>query len=268
MRNHPLFPGADGKDGPDVHQINVTRQDAPGKATWYPETIPSENLASLADLFSAFGGGEYELIGRDAKHIVARVRYSVAGPSKRLVPEAEPPPPQATPPAAAPGFGGVDGGVMMMMLKMMHEQSLQSMQMMTTLMASRGGDSDRVIQMMQANNEAALKGQGEVFRAMLAATQSGGAGQFDQLMNAVKMGVELAGGDEVPEESGFDTALEAGNSAVEMLERMATLAKKKEAAPAPAQPEPTAPPNGRAAPRMTAPAQPAREGSPHELRAE
>lgn len=75
---------------PDVHFVNVLRWEGGAKVT-APRLFRAEELQDQEQLFALYGGGKYELNGRDAtcSRIVARRALSLPGPSKPMHPAPE-----------------------------------------------------------------------------------------------------------------------------------------------------------------------------------
>lgn len=89
---------------PEVHYISVLRWDGGAKVT-APRLFPAEELPDQAALFALYGGGKYELLGRDASstRIVAKRALNLSGPSKPLHPQE-----QAAAPSEAQQGGGAE----------------------------------------------------------------------------------------------------------------------------------------------------------------
>jgi hypothetical protein len=99
-----LFAVEDGDDDdapvvPDVRFINVTRWDGGAKVT-APRLFRAEELADQGALFALYGGGRYELLGRDVTNsrIIAKRALNLPGPSKPMHDDQ----PSAAPQAGAP----------------------------------------------------------------------------------------------------------------------------------------------------------------------
>ncbi len=143
---HPLFPPSDDDDSdeeaPDIQEIIVQRKE---NAKWVtaPRTFLSGELVGLAQLHSEFGGGEYQLLGRDSlKRIRRRVFYTLPGAYKPMFDEGPSPEPSKPAQAINPmmammggGDGGIMGLVMMMMQQMMQSQQAASQQQSQMMMA-------------------------------------------------------------------------------------------------------------------------------------
>lgn len=135
---HPLFPPLDEEDddaspAPLVSEILIQRAEQ-GKKVTCPRMFRGEELQSLNDLHSLYGGGEYELIARHNGRITARRRYTIPGSMKPMYDEGNNPlEPTKTPIQAqvinpmqamlGTGEGGVMGLIMMMMQSMMAQQA-------------------------------------------------------------------------------------------------------------------------------------------------
>lgn len=156
---HPLFaPGDDEEEEtepPDIQEIHIQRKEN-GKYVTAPRTFLAGELQSLNQIHSEFGGGEYQLIGRDSRKIIRRrVIHILPGPHKPMFEEeAQPAKPAATAPtnpmaAMMGGDGGIMGLVMMMMQQMMQSQQAASQQQSQMMMA--------FIQTMASGNQAQIQ---------------------------------------------------------------------------------------------------------------
>jgi hypothetical protein len=143
---HPLFPPGeeDDEDGepPDIQEIYVQRKEQ-GKYVSAPRTFMINELPNIQALFAEFGGGEYQLTGRDSRHILRRrVVLQLPGAPKPMFDEGQAPAKQAAPPPPNPmaammggGEGGIMGLVMMMMQQMMQSQQAAAQQQSNMMMA-------------------------------------------------------------------------------------------------------------------------------------
>jgi hypothetical protein len=156
---HPLFPPSDEDDSeeeaPDIQEILVQRKEN-GKYVTAPRTFLAGELQSLGQLHAEFGGGEYQLIGRDsAKRIRRRAVNILPGPLKPMFDEGpnEPAKPVASSSPMMAMMGGGEGGimglVMMMMQQMMQSQQAASQQQSQMMMA--------FIQTMATGNSAQIQ---------------------------------------------------------------------------------------------------------------
>ena len=145
---HPLFPPSDDDDDPDaeppdIQFIHVQRKEQ-GKYVTAPQVFMAADLQSVTQVFNEFGGGEYQLVGKDSRHILRRkVIFQLPGPSKPMFDEASVAPPKPAPSPVNPmmammgasGEGGIMPLIMMMMQQMMQQQSQASQQSMQMMMA-------------------------------------------------------------------------------------------------------------------------------------
>jgi hypothetical protein len=110
---HPLFPAQDSEsEPPEIGWISLCRWNSQrGQLEYIPRKFSAEEIQDLSQIYELFGGGRYELVGRNraGNRIVAKRAYTVAGEPRPLTQETpvldtKPAftPPPATP--AAPGF--------------------------------------------------------------------------------------------------------------------------------------------------------------------
>jgi len=166
---HPLFPPLDDDDDDApaalISEILIMRAEQ-GKKVTCPRMFRGEELMSLNDLASQYGGGEYELVGRHNNRITARRRYTIPGPMKPMFEGLENPTPSPAqaPPAANPLMGGLPGGEgsIMGLLMMMMQQMMQSQQ------AAAQQNTQLMIAMM-TNNQQASADEKAAARAEMAA---------------------------------------------------------------------------------------------------
>jgi len=154
---HPLFP-ADEDDTEDeikvVSHISIMRIEN-GKKFLAPTQRRADELRSLEQLHSEFGGGEYELIGFNQGRISTRRKINLPGKSKPMYDEgvksaeeqrasAQAAPAPLDPMAAMMGGqgGGLMGLIMMMMQQMMQQQA-----------AAAASQTQMFIAMMQGNQQ-------------------------------------------------------------------------------------------------------------------
>ncbi len=209
---HPLFPPSDDDDDtetepPDIYEILVQRKEQ-GKYCSAPRTFQPDELTSLASLFNEYGGGEYQIIGRDSRHIIRRrAIYMLPGLSKPLFDDGgarapEPKAPTAPNPMAAMMGAGEGGGmmglVMMMMQSMMSQQaeaSRQSMQMMMAFMQTMASgttaDKQAAQEAMNRQAERDARASENQMKMMLELTQARQAGNSSGSEEAFFKGVEF-----------------------------------------------------------------------------
>ena len=147
---HPLFPLDDEPESDalpaQVTTIHVRRLEG-GDWKTVPAAFAPDQLTSWEQIWTAWGGGKYELIARDDHgRITARVTEVMPGASRSLVPD-QPAEPQAhQAPAQAPPALGLDlGGPMALMLQMMAGQQSAQQQMFLAFLER----SDRAAQQQQ-----------------------------------------------------------------------------------------------------------------------
>lgn len=161
---HALFPPTDEADeealAPIVSEILVTRVEFGRKVT-APRAFKGEEIQTLADLYTMFGGGDYELIARHRNRISARRRHTLPGPPKPMydasgepVKVASPHQPQSpvmgnSPMPGLPSDGGIMALLMSMMQMMMQAQQASSQQTTSIMLAMMNGGSERTKEHMQ-----------------------------------------------------------------------------------------------------------------------
>ena len=155
---HPLFPLEKGERVPDISFIQVTRRQD-GGMVWGPVVVSSD-LTSTDQIVERWGGGFYELVGRQMSknypgqpgNFSKRRTYTLPGQEKPfsdrptlrermasgLAPEVGSAPagnPQAAGlPAASSGGGLGDSTVLLALLNMQQQSAARSEQMMVTFM--------------------------------------------------------------------------------------------------------------------------------------
>lgn len=174
---HPLFPIDEEDDAeqeaPQVAFITVSRFDN-GQRSTAPRIFRAEELPSLEVLHALFGGGKYELLGRDAGNarIVAKRAYSIPGPPKPMFetpePEASSTPPgldvaallKAMQPQQASGFNmqavlgllGVLAPVFTQYLQnqaaAQQAQTLAQQQFLATILTTSQANNDKLVSVM------------------------------------------------------------------------------------------------------------------------
>ena len=157
---HPLFPPSEDDEDPDIEPpdiqlIHVQRKEN-GKYVTAPRVFLAGELLSAAALHAEFGGGEYQLIGKDSRHILRRkVLIQLPGPPKPMFDEGTPAPqakPAANPMAAMMSGGGEGGGIMGIVMMMMQ----QMMQAQSTAAANQSQMMMAFIQSMASGNQAQI----------------------------------------------------------------------------------------------------------------
>lgn len=242
--SHPLFPPDEDGEAPQVLKIHVLRYEGGAKPVWCPRLFDAAELQSLEDIHGLFGGGTYELIGRDATNITARVTYAIPGKSRSLLGEEEP---QGEAPGPGGGLATADPNVQLigLLVQMMQQQSQVQMSFLQSMMQSQAASSREHVQMMQAALSSQNQGTAQLYETLLKAGQGGGA-DVNSVLEAIKVGVDLhSGASEQGEDFDFDKASEKAFKVIEMVQGLA--AKKGSAAP-------VTPPNGAARHPPTEPA--------------
>lgn len=204
---HPLFPPrSDDDEALDIGWIQVTRREPTGQQVWCPRKFAASELTDEAQLNELFGGGTYELIGRDAKgqRIIARRGLVLPGPSKPLF-EAPPPSAEAHNPAPAagpysshvpaqaqgPSWLPIVATIMPLILQwltgqqQMNQQARQDSQAMLLAMMNQAQSSNAQIVTLLSNiNRPADGGTKEGFREGMNFMQELLAGQLEQAQAA------------------------------------------------------------------------------------
>src|SRR6201986_1651515 len=88
---HPLFPPDENYDEdsepPDIQEVSCQRKEN-GKYVTAPRSFLLQALPNVSAIFAEFGGGEYQLIGRDSRHVIrCRVLLQLPGPPKPMFDE-------------------------------------------------------------------------------------------------------------------------------------------------------------------------------------
>ena len=217
---HPLFPAtSENADPPRVSKINIARFDPiKGTSPFIPRLFDAAEIRDLSQIAEMFGGGRYELVGRDEHRIVARRSYEIAGESKPLVQEVPKPvhdtvPSPALPPPAQSGmgFGGFAAMlpiVVPIILQYLQnaaaerrEQQTQNQAMYMNMMQQQQASSQAFIQAMSNLNKGS--GSSEDFRAgiawaenfiagkMEAAAEGGGETDAAEIMKTIGQAFEM-----------------------------------------------------------------------------
>lgn len=169
---HPLFPVDEDSDDDEIRtvtSIHVARKEN-GKLMFAPRPRRADELNSLEQIHSEFGGGEYCLIGYNNGRITARRTINLSGKSKPLFDDGVEPvlekpaaPSQIINPMQAMmggGEGGIMGLIMMMMQQMMQAQAAAAqnqtqmfMAMMSNTQAQSSEEKASARAELQANIE-------------------------------------------------------------------------------------------------------------------
>jgi hypothetical protein len=261
---HPLFlPEGEGEEPPEIGFVNVKRWQN-GRWVFAHRQYTPGDLDSLERLFELYGGGQYELVGRDKRNakITALKRLELDGDPLPLTGEAPKPQPMQQP-APAPSGGGVLEGLLPMLLPLVVDylkssaaasrtQAEQQTQLMIAMMGRDAENARAHIQTMQQLHDRQAQSQGDLLRAVL--ERSGGGGgmenflQAAEVVNQIRQGAveAVAGAD-----GGGDSMSEFANgvgTVVEQLSKVKALTGPEEPPP-PTQPQqrqqqPPAAPNG------------------------
>lgn len=205
---HPLFARDDDDPRPPakVDVIHVTRAERSG-VVWCPRSFEPDELQSLAQLFELYGGGTYELIGRDSDtgRVSARRKYVIDGPSKPFVEEQKTQPapaPQVAPPQPAVGAGdsllvavlGMMTKSMEVTAQMMTASQQATTQLLATVLAESKNGSNAQIQAI-AEMARADKDRTTSLVERLLALKQGGAGGTEDFLRGVEFATALGGGE-------------------------------------------------------------------------
>lgn len=179
---HPLFPArSEDEDPPEVHSIHVVRL---GEG-WHAKPFPPDELTSLEDVFHLFGGGSYELIARNDRHVTDRQRYTIPGPSKPLndgagAPGAPPAPANGGAPATPQMMmqAGSDPSILLAIMKMMSDQSNNTTQLLVAMMNSGREQQAAHIENMQRLHHQHSESQAQMYRALVDSSNRGGGGEM------------------------------------------------------------------------------------------
>lgn len=208
MSEHDLFPPTDeDTELPEINFIYVKRFEKNGPV-WCPDRFAPSELTSLMDLSDRFGGGSYELIAYGKKGIAAKRTYTIAGPSKPLVEGSDVPSsgPSAAPSSPKNGGGGLNWQVILTLastlgpslLQMLTQSRQEQMQFMMAMMKGSKEDSDRLVQLMQAQSTANVQTMTTFFAKMSEMQHHAGGGGnepkgvMDILLQGMEMGADIA----------------------------------------------------------------------------
>jgi hypothetical protein len=242
---HPLFLNENDEDPPEVGFIHIVRYDGPFSANrkiQVPKQFAAEELTDLEQIYELYGGGNYELIGRDYanQRITKRVRITLPGSPKPIVIDTQgeevedeeeenksvktgmvPPPPGLD-------MTGILGMLMhsstmqMQMMQQMAEQRSKDQSEQTKMQIAQMQESNRMMmQMMMMNQNKPADNTMAPIIDLLSKMVVGGASKgssFSELLNAIKFGSDLKGNteaakDETDWESTIGTFLKAFQSA-------------------------------------------------------
>lgn len=198
VKVHPLFivdEDADDDEIRTVTSIHIARKEN-GKLMYAPRPRPADELTSLEQIQSEFGGGEYILIGYNNGRISARRIVNLPGKSKPLFDDgaSEPTPaqtvqnqPSLDPMSMIGPQGGIMGLIMMMMQQMMQQQA-QAAQSQTQMFIAMMNSNQQASADEKAQARAELQANIErerlnaertmaLMREMMTANRGGGAGE-------------------------------------------------------------------------------------------
>lgn len=257
---HPLFPArSEDDEAPEVCSIHVTR---PGEG-WHVFPFKPEELTELSQIYERFGGGRYELIARNDRHITDRRPYTLPGPSKPLndgaqSPGAQPEAPAATsappqyPMQAAPGMSEQ---MLLALMKMMSDQQNNSTQVLVAMMnGSREAQSAHLENMQRLHDrhaESSMKMMQTIMESSKRA-DGGGAEAYDR---GIKTALDLA--ERLRETEPDDSDDDDDDIMGQLVGTLSSLAQGAGMA--------TQPGNGQSAPPMAPPEGPPTTVDPEEL---
>ncbi len=194
LEAHPLFPAKDDDDeAAEVVSIQVFRVEN-GQKQLIPRRYQANELTDEMQIFEQYGGGTYELVSRNDKHITDRRGVVLPGPPKPLY--IAPPAPPAEPaamhqaPAAAgmPAWIGVLSVFMPVILQMLNSRSQmdqraqEQMQLLMATMMKQAQDSNThmVTLLTTMNRPEPAAAQGAQFRDGMNFMQELLAGQLEK----------------------------------------------------------------------------------------
>jgi hypothetical protein len=194
---HPLFPNLEDDQEVQVGYIHVTRFES-GGTVYAPKLFKAEELQDLDTIVQLYGGGKYELIGRDLKgqRVVTRQTYTLPGKPKPLGPEENEPDPK--PPVSqtpTPDVANMNPMALMMpiMMQMMQMQAAQAtnmhqstMQMITALIAKSSDGANQHVATMQSLHDRHAADQAAMYQTILAAKGNNGGGSPGDFMKGVE----------------------------------------------------------------------------------
>jgi hypothetical protein len=233
---HPLFPEHEPNDR-ELGFIRVWRHEKDGSRFCVPSTFGADELTGIDQLFEAWGGGRYEVVGHEPNgRVLARQRYAFEGPSKPLAGGAEEAPPAAkAAPVPAPGDSGQWGammGMMQMFLQMQQQQSQQQTQLVLALMNKGDTNANAHVQSMTQLYSQFGQTQGELLKAALA-NRAGGADSSEAFVKGLEFAREfMAEGGGQASDDGLESLLESAG------QFFAGMQQAKQAAPATAKSDP------------------------------
>lgn len=240
---HPLFPAdSEEEDPPEVLQIHVRRD---GKT--YPRPFGPEELTSLEQIHALWGGGTYELIARNERHITRKYAVVIPGRSKTFVPDDDEAPealpaPSVVPTIAAP-HGAADAFTavlpfMQLMMQMTMQQSQQQSQMLIALMTSGREQSQQHLQQMQMMHDRSMQQQMQMMQTMIESQK--GSRPDELILRGIELAGQLHGGGESDggEASELGELAEAAASIMQGVQGFAGLGPQ----------QPQQPPNGASQP--------------------
>lgn len=195
---HPLFPAeSPDDDPPEVLAIHVRRD-----GQTFPRPFGPEELTSYEQIHALWGGGRYELIARNGKHITKKYAVVLPGKPKTFVSvsedaEAGAEPSQhitiPAPPPAAPGesFSAVLP-FMQMMAQMMTQQSQQQSQMLIALMTSGREQAQQHLQQMQMMHDRSAQQQMQMMATLMESQK--GSRPDELILRGIELASQLGGG--------------------------------------------------------------------------
>lgn len=209
---HPLFPGKDGEDPPDIDSIHIVRQSSTGPI-YAPHLYLPNEVESYEQIFEWFGGGNYILKARKNGRLCAEIRFALDGPSRPLVPPQSAKDQTTTPVVmAAPSAHTSSADALMLGLLQMFQQSSQhnatamleasranTNLMMAMLARSDSQQSSMVATLTEASNRA-QQSQAEFFKHFAEMGKSSNGGSIDAFKEGMNLGTTITeivkGGDD------------------------------------------------------------------------
>jgi hypothetical protein len=259
---HPLFLSEDpDKPAPEGIEVITIRRANGAKKETYPHSFVAADLQSFEDIHKSFGGGDYELIGRNAHHIVSRKYVTLPGPSLPFSPtDASAPAPQ--PPASNARGGGGDGlgGMGAVIVAMIQSQAAQAQaqaqmmgQMMVAAMSRKEApptppQDTALIQLLMKASHDDRQALTSLFATIATREPPAPSGDISAFQQGMALAMQLVesqgaaasgGGDWTP-----DTILQTVQAAVEGMKVAKDLAPSRPTVvEAPQPPQPAPPPS-------------------------
>ena len=200
---HPLFPGKDGEDPPDIDSIHVIRQSSSGPV-YAPHLYAPNEIESLEQVFEWFGGGNYTLRARKNGRICAETRFALDGPSRPLVPPSSgaPAAPAAPVAMAAPAHSSTDA-LLLGLLQMfqattqqnaaaMLEASRANTQLMMAMMQRSDSQQTAIVTTLTEASTRAQQSQAEFYKHLAELGKSSSGGSIDAFKEGMNLGTTVS----------------------------------------------------------------------------